>query len=66
MGFYQTQVSNQTGTNEILPQTPYLSQEEEATVHVASSSAGRIVVYGDSNCADNSHMQKGLISTVFM
>ena len=28
--------------------------------------AGRIVLYGDSNCLDNSHLQKGQYSVMFI
>lgn len=59
MGFYQTQSAKELST----PRDPIaqntLSQEEEETPRPSAASAGRIVVYGDSNCADNSHMQKG-------
>lgn len=42
-----------------------LGQETETTETVPilgllqSRAAGRVVVYGDSNCLDNSHLQKG-------
>jgi hypothetical protein len=45
-----------------------LGQETETTESVpilgllqskASEKSGRVVVYGDSNCLDNSHLQKG-------
>ena len=45
-----------------------LGQETEATETVpilgllqskAAEKSGRVVVYGDSNCLDNSHLQKG-------
>lgn len=52
MGFYQTQgqvlLNNQNS----------ISQEDGGMLQ--PNTAGRIVVYGDSNCLDNSHMQKGL------
>lgn len=60
MGFFQTQGSNEDPTHDGLSLNS-LNQEEEGTVHPSVSPAGRIVVYGDSNCADNSHMQKGKI-----
>lgn len=54
MGLYQTQ-----GQLKIeVPSENSLNHEEEA-VQVATT-GGRIIVYGDSNCLDNSHMQKGL------
>lgn len=59
MGFYQTQGSNEVPTQHELLAHNSLSQEEEGTSRPTLTSAGRIVVYGDSNCADNSHMQKG-------
>ena len=36
-----------------------LSQEDGT-----ATAAGRIIVYGDSNCLDNSHMQKGISSCI--
>ena len=54
MGLYQTQGQLRME----IPSENNLSHEEEA-VPVATT-GGRIIVYGDSNCLDNSHMQKGL------
>lgn len=56
MGFYQTQGQ---GTQKIQTTQNSISQEEETTPSSATPIAGRIILYGDSNCADNSHMQKG-------
>lgn len=45
-----------------------LGQETETTENVpilgllqsrAAEKSGRVIVYGDSNCLDNSHLQKG-------
>lgn len=63
MGFYQTQGASETPTTHEALAHNSISQEEEGTIRPTVTSAGRIVVYGDSNCADNSHMQKG--STIF-
>ena len=59
MGFYQTQSGSEIPTPHESLAHNSISQEEEGTVRSITTSAGRIVVYGDSNCADNSHMQKG-------
>lgn len=62
MGFYQTQRSSEIpAQHDALPHSSF-SQEEEITTRPTSGTSGRIIVYGDSNCADNSHMQKGLLS----
>lgn len=61
MGFYQTQGSNEFAASHETLVRNSLSQEEDVTTRPAVTSSGRIVVYGDSNCADNSHMQKGII-----
>lgn len=52
MGLYQMQSQVKVQVNS--PNT--ISQEEETA---ALHPGGRIIVYGDSNCLDNSHMQKG-------
>lgn len=58
MGLYQTQ-----GQLKIeVPSENSLNHEEEA-VQVATT-GGRIIVYGDSNCLDNSHMQKDCFWTL--
>jgi hypothetical protein len=57
MGLYQTP-SQESPKMQHTTQNS-ISQEEEATPPSVTPSAGRIIVYGDSNCADNSHMQKG-------
>ncbi len=69
MGFYQTQGASETPTTHEALAHNSISQEEEGIIRPTVTSAGRIVVYGDSNCADNSHMQKGftiLIDTVIL
>ncbi|PSN45586.1 Membrane-bound transcription factor site-1 protease [Blattella germanica] len=52
----------------VISRQEVLGQEVEATENVpilgllqskASERSGRVVVYGDSNCLDNSHLQKG-------
>jgi len=63
MGLYQTPSQ---GTQKIQQTTlNSMSQEEEATPSSITPSSGRIIVYGDSNCADNSHMQKGSLVIYF-
>lgn len=37
--------------------------DDSTTEKVFSSPSGRVVVYGDSNCLDNSHLQKGSWNT---
>lgn len=59
MGFYQTQSSNEFATSHEALIRNSISQEDDITLRPTLASSGRIVVYGDSNCADNSHMQKG-------
>ncbi|KAK4019943.1 hypothetical protein OUZ56_001941 [Daphnia magna] len=58
MGFYQTQSSNEFATSHEALIRNSISQEDDITLRPTLASSGRIVVYGDSNCADNSHMQK--------
>lgn len=60
LGLYQVQ--DQPGLAQVEPvaENTISGEVDEGTSRPASSStAGRIIVYGDSNCADNSHMQKG-------
>ena len=61
MGFYQAQSGNEMPTPHETLAHNSISQEEDGTIRPTTNSAGRIVVYGDSNCADNSHMQKGVV-----
>lgn len=63
MGLFQTQSLAANAIHQEVTVAPDLTaseEGEEGTPKPAASmpSAGRIVVYGDSNCADNSHMQK--------
>lgn len=43
---------------------PILGFLQTSSVNKISSSSGRIVVYGDSNCLDNSNSVKGLFYAV--
>lgn len=38
--------------------------DDATTEKMFSSPSGRVVVYGDSNCLDNSHLQKGLLNLI--
>lgn len=59
LGFYQAQGPLQTEPPSEASVQNVFSQEED-TPRTTTPVAGRIVVYGDSNCADNSHLQKGM------
>lgn len=59
-------VSNTVPILGLLQSRPNEVEVDDATTEkIFSSPSGRVVVYGDSNCLDNSHLQKGLLKLLF-
>lgn len=66
MGLFQAQGQPVSVQPETIASNTISEEGEEVTLRpVPATTAGRIIVYGDSNCADNSHMQKGLKFNLF-
>jgi len=57
-----------TGSSIAATQVPILGlhQVQNVLESGVEVNGGRVALYGDSNCLDNSHLQKGIESSVFL